>query len=71
MMLSILSGCYDGFIYCLNLKSGEIFWKVKTNDAVKCPAVISDDGRVIVGSYDQHVYCFSEKVSVCVCVWPQ
>ncbi|XP_033211655.1 beta-alanine-activating enzyme [Belonocnema kinseyi] len=53
-------GCYDGFVYCLNLKTGEIYWKFKTEDAVKCTAAMCSEKKLIfVGSYDKHMYCLS------------
>ncbi|XP_046625977.1 beta-alanine-activating enzyme [Neodiprion virginianus] len=53
-------GCYDGYVYCLNLKSGQIIWKYKTGDTVKCTAATSSNGKsVFVGSYDKYFYNIS------------
>ncbi|XP_066934948.1 beta-alanine-activating enzyme-like [Clytia hemisphaerica] len=32
-------GCHDGFIYFVDIKSGDIYWKYKTNDIVKSSPV--------------------------------
>ncbi|XP_043267739.1 beta-alanine-activating enzyme [Venturia canescens] len=53
-------GSYDGFLYCVDLKSGEIFWKFKTDDIVKCTAVLCPKNQtVFFGSYDRKAYCVS------------
>lgn len=58
-----LTGCYDGNVYCLHLKTGGIIWKFQTGDVVKCTAVACRDKRMIfVGSYDCSVYCLSIEV---------
>ncbi|CAK9819703.1 Beta-alanine-activating enzyme [Anthophora plagiata] len=55
-------GCYDGNVYCLQLKTGEIIWKHQTESIVKCSAVLCKEKEMIfVGSYDCHVYCLSVK----------
>ncbi|XP_076676078.1 aminoadipate-semialdehyde dehydrogenase isoform X2 [Andrena cerasifolii] len=56
------AGCYDGNVYCLHLKTGEIFWKYQTGDIVKCSAIFCKQRqKVFVGSYDCYVYCLSAK----------
>ncbi|XP_012223300.1 beta-alanine-activating enzyme [Linepithema humile] len=53
-------GCYDGCIYCIHLKTGEVIWKFQTQDMVKCTAITCVQGnRIFVGSYDRCVYCLS------------
>ncbi|XP_078049883.1 aminoadipate-semialdehyde dehydrogenase [Augochlora pura] len=55
-------GCHDGNIYCLHLKTGEVFWKYQTKDVVKCSAIFCEERRnVFVGSYDCFIYCLSAK----------
>ncbi|XP_020280492.1 acyl-CoA synthetase family member 4 isoform X2 [Pseudomyrmex gracilis] len=55
-------GCYDGYIYCIHLKTGEIIWKFQTRDMVKCTAITcTQESKIFVGSYDHHVYCLSIK----------
>ncbi|XP_012136575.2 aminoadipate-semialdehyde dehydrogenase [Megachile rotundata] len=55
-------GCYDGNIYCVHLKTGEIIWKYQTGNAVKCTAIFSkNQDRLFVGSYDCYVYCLFTK----------
>ena len=59
----IIEGCYDGYVYNMDLKTGAIFWKFKTGDAVKCTAVISScEKNVFFGSYDRYAYCVSLEV---------
>lgn len=60
-MISI--GCYDGYVYCVHLKTGEVIWKFQTQDMVKCTAITCTQGsKIFVGSYDHYVYCLSIKV---------
>ncbi|KAL0102094.1 hypothetical protein PUN28_018561 [Cardiocondyla obscurior] len=55
-------GCYDGYIYCIHLKTGDVIWKFQTQDMVKCSAITCMQGnKIFVGSYDSHVYCLSVK----------
>ncbi|XP_012264555.2 beta-alanine-activating enzyme isoform X2 [Athalia rosae] len=59
--LNGIVGCYDGYVYCLSLKTGCVNWKFKTKDTVKCTAAISSNRKTIfVGSYDKHLY------SICI-----
>ncbi|XP_074109701.1 aminoadipate-semialdehyde dehydrogenase isoform X2 [Cotesia typhae] len=60
-------GCHDGFIYCLHLKTGQIFWSFETGNIVKClAAVCSEKLNIFIGSYDHFVYCISLEGSL---VW--
>ncbi|XP_014470185.1 PREDICTED: acyl-CoA synthetase family member 4 [Dinoponera quadriceps] len=53
-------GCYDGYIYCIHLKIGEVIWKFQTQDMVKCTAITcAQKSKIFVGSYDHYVYCLS------------
>ncbi|KOC66840.1 Acyl-CoA synthetase family member 4, partial [Habropoda laboriosa] len=55
-------GCYDGNVYCLQLKTGEIIWKHQTENIVKCSAILCKEKEMIfVGSYDCYIYCLSVK----------
>ncbi|XP_076176149.1 aminoadipate-semialdehyde dehydrogenase isoform X2 [Ptiloglossa arizonensis] len=55
-------GCYDGNVYCLDLKTGIVVWKYQTGGIVKCSAVFCKERRTIfVGSYNYYVYCLSVK----------
>ncbi|XP_032670188.1 beta-alanine-activating enzyme [Odontomachus brunneus] len=55
-------GCYDGYIYCIHLKTGKVIWKFQTQDMVKCTAITCiQKSKIFVGSYDHHVYCLSVK----------
>lgn len=60
----LIAGCYDGYIYCIHLKTGDIIWKFQTQDMVKCTAITCVQGnKMFVGSYDFYVYCLSTEVS--------
>ncbi|XP_008547478.1 beta-alanine-activating enzyme isoform X2 [Microplitis demolitor] len=60
-------GCHDKSIYCLHLKTGQIFWSFKTENIVKCLAVVcSRNKNIFIGSYDHFVYCISLEGSL---VW--
>ncbi|KZC11726.1 Acyl-CoA synthetase family member 4, partial [Dufourea novaeangliae] len=55
-------GCYDGNVYCIDLKTGKVIWKHQTGDVVKCSAVACKERRkIFVGSYDCYIYCLSIK----------
>ncbi|XP_053972317.1 beta-alanine-activating enzyme isoform X1 [Hylaeus volcanicus] len=55
-------GCYDGNVYCLDLKMGLVIWKYQTGDVVKCSAIFCKQRKtVFVGSYNHHIYCLDVK----------
>ncbi|XP_014605434.1 PREDICTED: acyl-CoA synthetase family member 4 [Polistes canadensis] len=55
-------GCYDYHIYCFCLKTGEIIWKYKTGDIIKCTALLSESHNVLyIGSHDRNIYCLSTE----------
>ncbi|XP_034943977.1 beta-alanine-activating enzyme [Chelonus insularis] len=55
-------GCHNGNIYCIHLKTGEIYWTFATNDIVKCSAEIcSKKENIFIGSYDHFFYCISTQ----------
>lgn len=57
------SGCYDGHVYCFNLKTGDIVWSYRTRDLIKCTAILSKSkDKLYVGSYDKNAYCLSTEV---------
>jgi acyl-CoA synthetase len=43
-------GCYDGFLYCFDLKSGKILWKFDSGGMIKSKILIDDD-LLIFGNY--------------------
>ena len=53
-------GDADKGVYCLNETTGENIWTYITGDNMGCssPAVVN--GRVFIGSFDNHVYCLNE-----------
>lgn len=62
------TGCYDGNVYCLHLKTGRIIWKYQTGDVVKCSAIsCKEREKIFVGSYDGYIYCLSAKVHESIC----
>ncbi len=53
----IFVGRRDGFLYCINLEDGIVFWKYQTGGPiVASPAVVG--GNLIIGSTDGKLYCF-------------
>lgn len=67
-----IQGTYDGFLYCVDLKIGRIFWKFKTDDIVKCTAVLCSKNRnVLFGSYDRKAYCVSLEVKMIKSISPK
>lgn len=59
----VFFGCYDGNLYFLDRKSGEIDWQFETGDAIKSVgSAVGDKSLVIFGSYDHFLYCLDYKV---------
>jgi len=53
---SVLFGCKDNYIYCLNASNGKIVWKFPTANTVdSSPAIVNQ--RVYTSSQDGWVYC--------------
>ena len=50
----------NGWINALNASDGRKLWAFKTNGEVKSSPVVTGD-RVLIGSYDQHLYCLSTR----------
>lgn len=46
-------GCYDGFLYCFNVTSGEILWTFDTQGKIKSKAVLHED-LLLVGNYNEN-----------------
>lgn len=55
---NIFVGCYDGHLYCLDARTGNICWHFKTGDAIKSSPVCTGFS-VIFGSHDRILYCLS------------
>ncbi|KAG9402547.1 hypothetical protein AC1031_007157 [Aphanomyces cochlioides] len=64
---NVYVGCYDGYIYCLHLMTGEIRWSFLTQDQVKCsPLVVPEKGVVVCGSHDHSVYALDLDSGCCI-----
>jgi len=60
----VISGSYDGCVYCINLQSGVIKWSFHTEGLVKSsPALCLNGSAIVFGSYDQFLYC----INILVC----
>ena len=46
---SLLVGSYDGFLYCLDCKTGKLLWKVETGAPVHCSPAISEGKTFVAG----------------------
>lgn len=55
-------GCYDGFLYCYELFTGQIMWKYDTQGKIKSKPVIIDD-MVIVGNYGEESNLFCMRLN--------
>ena len=58
-------GSNDYFFYSVDAKTGELLWKYETDDKIVGGAnwIRMPDGstRIVFGSYDTRLYCFSDK----------
>ena len=53
----VLTGSFDGAMWCLNATSGAAVWAFETGGPVHSdPTVTPDGAHVYFGSYDDHVY---------------
>ena len=53
----VLTGSFDGAMWCLNGTSGAAVWSFQTGGAVHSDPTLTPDGaHVFFGSYDNHVY---------------
>lgn len=63
-MQSVIAGSYDGCVYCMDLHTGVIKWSFHTEGLVKSsPALCLNGSAIVVGSYDQFLYC----INILVC----
>lgn len=53
-------GCYDGFLYCFNIFTGEICWKFNSRGMIKCK-VLKVNELAIFGNYSEgdNLWCIS------------
>ncbi|XP_024945723.1 beta-alanine-activating enzyme [Cephus cinctus] len=55
-------GCTNGYLYCLNLKTGNIYWQFKTANEIKGTAITCENKEYLyVGSYDHYLYSLRTK----------
>ena len=52
---ALYCGAADGFLYCLDSRSGQLRWKYETKGPITSAAVVFDD-IIYVGSTDHFVY---------------
>ena len=57
---AILVGDVMGILYCIDLETRKLRWKMETGDTIHAAPAISN-GRVFVGSGDQHFYALDLK----------
>jgi outer membrane protein assembly factor BamB len=50
-------GGRHGYIYCVGLDNGSIWWEFETGDSVVASPALSD-GKMVIGSTDGILYCF-------------
>ncbi|HET7286979.1 MAG TPA: PQQ-binding-like beta-propeller repeat protein, partial [Pyrinomonadaceae bacterium] len=53
-------GDLGGWLNAINASDGKKLWAFKTNGEIKSSPVVVGD-RVLIGSYDEHLYCLSTK----------
>ena len=53
-------GDLSGTFHAVSLTDGKAIWTFKTHGEIKSSPVLVGD-RVLVGSYDEHLYCFSAR----------
>ncbi len=62
-------GCYDGWVYCVNISTGMPVWISKAGGAIlSSPAVVDD--RVYIGSGKQDVFCFNASNGKPIWIFP-
>ncbi|KAL4003775.1 AMP-binding enzyme family protein [Acanthocheilonema viteae] len=58
----IAVGCYDGYLYFLNEKNGQLIWKFGTENIIKSSPVLIDTGnKCLFGSHDKCLYLLDIK----------
>lgn len=66
-MLNLFIGCYDHCVYVLSRRSGDVLWKLKTGDSIKCSPIVNNlNGRVFIGSHDHFMYSIDTENHVLV-----
>lgn len=55
-------GCYDGYLYCFDFRTGVIKWKFNSNGMIKCRALLIDS-YVIFGNYNEsdNLWCLNAE----------
>jgi outer membrane protein assembly factor BamB len=53
-------GRWQGDVLCLDQKRGDTLWTFATEGPVRFSAAVAD-GRIFIGSEDQHIYCLSTE----------
>lgn len=63
-------GCYDGYLYCVDIRSGAIKWKFDSGAMIKCRALLMDS-FVIFGNYNdaKNLWCLNTESGTCVWSW--
>src|SRR4030095_11611229 len=53
-------GDLGGWLHAVNASDGKKIWAFRTGSEIKSSPVVIDD-RVLIGSYDEHLYCVSAR----------
>ena len=59
---SVFFGSGDGWLYCLNKKSGAQLWKAQTNGRIRSTPAIAD-GKIYFASFDGVIRCLENAES--------
>lgn len=54
---ALVSDGLRGSLCCLDLKDGRTLWRFETDGWIRTSPAITDDGKVLFGSHDRHLYC--------------
>lgn len=47
-------GCYDGFLICFDVVTGDIKWKFNSHGMIKCKvAIILNENKIVFGNYNE------------------
>ncbi|KAG8190035.1 hypothetical protein JTE90_000130 [Oedothorax gibbosus] len=52
----VLVGCYDCYLYCMEIETGIIKWKLETGGEIKSSPVVSSENIAYFGSRDKYLY---------------
>lgn len=56
-------GCFDGNMYCIEIKTSTIIWQYETGDQIKnTPLHVLKETSIVFGSYDKHIHCVQVRV---------